>query len=75
MTKKKQSYEEMTERLNAIAEAMEKGQPDLETMVGLFEEGMDLIKKCEGELNVAADRVRVLTEEGEQIPWEGENDV
>lgn len=75
MDKQKQSYGEMTVRLNEIAETMEKGQPDLETMVSLFEEGMDIIKKCEGELNAAAERVRVLTEAGEPIPWEGEYDV
>ena len=48
------------ERLEIIVSKMESGEVSLEKSLVLFEEGMNLIKECQGDLKKAEQRVEHL---------------
>ena len=48
------------ERLEMIVSKMESGEVSLEKSLVLFEEGMNLIKDCQGELEKAEQRIEHL---------------
>ena len=62
MSKKKNeiSFEESLERLENLVNKMESGDATLEQSLVWFEEGMDLIKSCEVQLNNAEQKVQEL---------------
>ncbi|MEF9917762.1 MAG: exodeoxyribonuclease VII small subunit [Eubacterium sp.] len=66
-------------RLEAIADALEQNDQDIEKALVLFEEGMQLIKECNGDLDGIEEKVTILTanaHEGlQEIPYEGETEV
>ena len=47
-------------RLESIVSKMESGETSLEKSLTLFEEGMDLVKQCQNQLNKAEQRVENL---------------
>ena len=62
MSKKKNeiSFEESLERLENLVNKMESGDATLEQSLVWFEEGMDLIKSCQVQLNNAEQKVQEL---------------
>ena len=57
---KKNSFEESINRLEKLVDKMESGESSLEQNLEWFEEGMDLIKKCQIHLVEAEKRVQKL---------------
>ena len=64
---KANSFEESINRLEELVDKMESGESSLEQNLEWFEEGMDLIKKCQTHLVDADKRVQKLitTSKGE----------
>ena len=58
--KTKNNFEESIERLEKIVNKMESGDSTLEQNLIWFEEGMELIKLCQGHLTEAEKRVQRL---------------
>lgn len=61
----KMSFEASLARLEEIVAELERGSLELERSLTLFEEGVTLVKRCEGELDAAIKKVKLLTEDGE----------
>mgnify|MGYP001296615847 FL=1 len=59
---KKPSFEETLQRLEIIVEKMESSEATLEKSLDWFEEGMELIKSCQDELEQAEQKVQELVE-------------
>ena len=57
---KKNSFEESINRLEELVDKMESGESSLEQNLEWFEEGMDLIKKCQTHLADVDKRVQEL---------------
>ena len=57
---KANSFEESINRLEELVDKMESGESSLEQNLEWFEEGMDLIKKCQTHLVDADKRVQEL---------------
>jgi len=56
----KNNFEESIDRLEKLVDNMESGEASLEQNLAWFEEGMDLIKICQGHLTNAEQRVQSL---------------
>jgi len=59
------SFEKRIERLEAIVEQLEEGEAPLEESLLLFEEGIQLARACQEQLEEAKERVQVLLEAAE----------
>ena len=57
---KELSIELSLERLELIVSKMESGEVSLEKSLVLFEEGMNLIRECQGDLKKAEQRIEHL---------------
>ena len=68
----KKSFEESMERLEAIVVQLEKGECGLDQSLKLFEEGAKLAGQCEELLDQAEQKVNLLLESGQEVPFEGE---
>jgi len=72
------SFEEALERLEAIVEDLEGGEPPLEKAVALYEEGVGLFRFCREQLDAAQKRVEELAGEAEEAlslrPFEDEEE-
>ena len=55
------------ERLEIIVSKMESGEVSLEKSLVLFEEGMNLIKECQGDLKKAEQRIEHLTHDSGKL--------
>ncbi len=67
MAKKEESpmgFEAALTRLEAIVEAMESGETDLDTMIASFEEGQKLVKFCTAKLNEVEKRIEKIVKDG-----------
>lgn len=60
MTKKNMSFEESLTRLDEILRALESGEGNLDALLGLYEEGIALIRDCSSKLDAAEQRVKML---------------
>ena len=63
MTKKKNenmSFEESLVRLEEILHTLESGEGGLDAMLGLYEEGVGLIRSCNEKLEKAEQSVKML---------------
>ncbi|MDX9872089.1 MAG: exodeoxyribonuclease VII small subunit [Clostridia bacterium] len=58
------SFEENIKKLEEIVRRLERGEIPLEEGLTAFEEGVALIKVCQKQLDRAAGRVQMLTQEG-----------
>ncbi len=58
----KQSFETSMSRLNTIIGALERNDITLDESLILFEEGLNLIKECDGQLKNFEGKVRELME-------------
>ena len=59
--KKDMSFEQALERLNAIADALEKDKPTLENALELYEEGISLLKSNMTKLKEAEAKITLLS--------------
>ena len=64
MTAKKnyKDYESAMERLEAITEQLESGEPKLEEAIKLYSEGLEIAKFCNARLSEADEKIRVIVE-------------
>ena len=58
-------FEEAFERLEEIVSKLESGDVALEESLGLYTEGMTLVKFCNDKLSVAREKIEKLAAEGE----------
>ncbi len=63
-----QSFEELYRRLEETVEKLERGGLPLEQSIALYEEGMDLAKRCQTILDGAEQRITKLRESFAQTP-------
>ncbi len=56
-------FERAVERLEEIVDQLEQGDLELEAALGVFEEGVQLTKRCASQLDSAERRIEVLMEE------------
>ena len=54
------NFEKAMSRLEAIVEQMETGKLPLEDLIVRYEEGMNLVKRCRGQLKSARSRIQKL---------------
>ena len=59
------TFEQRIERLESIVEQLEEGEAPLEESLKYFEEGIQLAKACQVQLEEAKERVQVLLEAAE----------
>lgn len=70
MKEKELSFEEAMEKLEEIANNLEKGNLNLEESVKQFEEGMKLSKKCNEILESAEKKITILIQNGDNLEEE-----
>lgn len=58
------SFEENIKKLEEIVRRLERGDISLEEGLDAFEEGVSLVKACQRQLDRAAERIKVLTQDG-----------
>ena len=58
--KTERSFEESLARLEEILRTLESGESDLAAMLGLYEEGVALIRSCNDQLTRAEQSVKML---------------
>ena len=68
-------FENNIARLEQIVRALEQGDAPLEASLKLFQEGTDLVSKCQDLLDQAQLQVKIITEGNDGMPVEGEFDA
>jgi len=63
-------FEKALEELEQLVERLEAGELPLETSLAEFERGITLTRQCQQALRDAEQKVRQLTEQGEEAPFE-----
>lgn len=63
MAAKKSSFEEKLNRLQEIANALEKGELTLEEMLKAFEEGIKVYRECNTILETTESKIQLLMTE------------
>ena len=66
----KGNFEESIEKLEEIANELEKGELNLDDAVSKFEEGMKLSQKCAQILSEAEKKISILIESGNDVTEE-----
>ena len=61
MPKKEASFEKDLEELERIVEALEEGGLPLDDSLKRFEQGIKLVRRCEGALGAAEKKIEILT--------------
>lgn len=78
MAKKKLTFEEAMERLEAIVEQLEQEEAPLETAVALYKEGLGLSALCRDKLAVAEGEIVLLRKEAglwQEEPFQAEEEL
>ncbi len=75
MSKKVPTFEENMQRLEQIVRSMEKGDVPLEESLKLFQEGTELVRKCQELLDSAQLQVKMITSGPSDAPVEEIFDV
>ena len=65
---KELTFESAVNRLEAIVESMEKGEIALEKVLELFGEGQKMLKFCQGKLNEAEKKLKILEKDKDGLP-------
>jgi len=60
-------FEDALNRLEKIVEKMESGKMELEESLGLFEEGVKLVRYCSTKLEEAKKKVEILVKKGDKM--------
>ncbi len=63
---KKETFKQSMERLDAIIEALDRNEIELEDAIRLFEEGLQLVKNCDAQLKQFEQRMNVLLADEEE---------
>jgi exodeoxyribonuclease VII small subunit len=70
------NFEQSMARLEEIVKLLEKGDAPLDSLLELYEEGTELIRKCSKALDAAEQKVTKLARNGqgeiEQVPFAAE---
>jgi exodeoxyribonuclease VII small subunit len=61
MAKKEKSFEESMDRLEEIIRELQQNEKPLDETINLFEEGLELVKACDGKLKTFESRVEALS--------------
>lgn len=61
---KTKSFEESMARLDEIVELLEANEQSLDETIGLFEEGLKLVKSCDNQLKAFEAKVKEISETG-----------
>lgn len=64
------TFSQNLEELKKIVESLEGDSLSLEESLAQFERGVQLVKACQSFLEEAKQRVHILTEDGEEEPFE-----
>ena len=67
MKKEELSFEDLMKRLEEVTNKLEKEELNLDESVSLFEEGMNLSKKCNETLENAEKRITILLENNGEL--------
>lgn len=59
-------FEKSIQKLEAIVEKLESGDPSLETSLKLFEEGIQLTRSCQQALEQAENKITLLTQQNQE---------
>lgn len=59
------TFEAAMARLEEIVRTLESGNAPLDVSLGLFEEGVALVKLCNAKLDTAEQKVKILTNAGD----------
>ena len=65
--KKYKDYESALERLETITDDLENGDKSLEDSITLYTEGLEIAKFCNGKLEEAEKKVKIITEKNGQL--------
>ncbi len=65
--KKYKDYESALERLETITDDLENGEKSLEDSIKLYTEGLEIAKFCNGKLEEAEKKVKIITEENGEL--------
>jgi exodeoxyribonuclease VII small subunit len=65
VTNRKATYEENIKRLEEIVRRLEQGDISLEEGLTYFEEGIGLVRICQQQLDRVAQKIQVLTQDGQ----------
>jgi exodeoxyribonuclease VII small subunit len=60
--KKYKDYESAMERLEVITQQLESGDAKLEDAIALYTEGLEIARFCDGKLNEAEEKIKIITE-------------
>ncbi len=60
------TFEQALQRLEAIVDRLEGGDLELEDALAAFEDGVNLTRRCAGQLENAERRIELLVREGEK---------
>jgi exodeoxyribonuclease VII small subunit len=66
-------FEKALAELEQLVERLEEGELPLEASLAEFERGIQLTRQCQQALRDAEQKVRLLTEQGEEVPFEPED--
>lgn len=72
---KELTFEEQLKRLDAIVNALETQEVDLEQSLKLFEEGIQLTRHCQKRLQDAKKKVEILTQDSDTLKPFSEGDL
>ena len=65
MAKKELTFEEAMNRLSTIVSILEQNDQPLDTTIDLFEEGLNLVKSCEGKLKNFESKIEEIQKRSE----------
>ncbi len=65
-------FEKALEELEALVERLEQGELTLEDSLKEFERGISLTRTCQSALREAEQRVRILTEQGDEEDFQAD---
>jgi exodeoxyribonuclease VII small subunit len=69
-----QDFEQALSELEALVERLEEGELPLETALEEFERGIALTRQCQNALREAEQRVKLLTEQGEERDFQPQDE-
>ena len=73
MKKEDLSFEELVTKLEDVTKKLEKDNLNLDESIKLFEEGMEISKKCNKRLEEAEKKITILLQDGEEVKEENFN--
>jgi exodeoxyribonuclease VII small subunit len=63
------SFNEKMEKIDEIVKKIEKEQLPLEEALGLFQEGIGLIRECQTFLKDTEQKITILSSDGDEAPF------